>query len=136
MLVLRVLSKEQARRWRFAPPSPYPLEEWRTVPFIGCHRYKVSNYGRVSGPRRKLLKWGKRGQRKGTYPCVRLYPVGGKHFNYDVHRLVALAFVENPDPERKKEVDHIFHDPDRPHFLKLRWVTRKENEMFKRCMTP
>ena len=44
-----------------------------------------------------------------------------------VHRLVAETFVENDDPETKKEVDHIDRDRSNNRFDNLRWVTRSTN---------
>ena len=58
------------------------------------------------------------------YPMVQLYN-SGKTKRYTVHRLVAMAFI--PNPEGKPEVDHVntIRDDNRPD--NLRWVTRKEN---------
>ena len=44
-----------------------------------------------------------------------------------VHRLVAKAFCENPDPEQKYIVDHIDHNRKNNYYKNLRWVTPKEN---------
>lgn len=58
------------------------------------------------------------------YPMVQLYNRGVTK-RYAVHRLIAMAFVLNP--ENKPEVDHVntIRDDNRPE--NLRWVTRKEN---------
>lgn len=45
--------------------------------------------------------------------------------NYLVHRIVALAFIPNPD--NKPEVDHINRDKGDNAVLNLRWATRVEN---------
>lgn len=58
------------------------------------------------------------------YARVRLI-VGGKRINFYIHRLVAEAFIDNP--ERKKEVNHIDGKKNNNHFSNLEWTTRKEN---------
>lgn len=50
-----------------------------------------------------------------------------KRKKYSVHRLVALAFIPNPD--YKPEIDHIDGNPKNNCVNNLRWVTRSENEM-------
>jgi exodeoxyribonuclease VII small subunit len=45
--------------------------------------------------------------------------------NYTVHRLVATAFIENP--EEKAEIDHINTIRTDNRVENLRWVTRSEN---------
>jgi hypothetical protein len=53
----------------------------------------------------------------------------GKLKNFTVHRLVAQAFI--PNPENKREVDHIDRDPSNNHISNLRWVTSSENNQNK-----
>lgn len=45
-----------------------------------------------------------------------------------LHRLVALHFVENDDPENKTQVDHKDRNPQNYHYLNLAWVTSSENK--------
>lgn len=56
---------------------------------------------------------------KGINDCI----LEGKI--YYVHRLLADAFLENPD--NKKEVDHIDGNPKNNNLDNLRWATHKEN---------
>ena len=49
----------------------------------------------------------------------------GKNKTYFVHRLVAAAFI--PNPENKPCIDHIDGDRTNNHADNLRWVTAKEN---------
>lgn len=59
------------------------------------------------------------------YCCVKLWDRGrGK--NSFVHRLVALAFVPNPD--NKPEVNHIDGDKKNNSASNLEWVTAAENK--------
>jgi len=48
-----------------------------------------------------------------------------KDKSYAVHRLIAMAFV--PNPENKPEVDHINRNPSDNRPENLRWVTKVEN---------
>lgn len=47
---------------------------------------------------------------------------------YLKHRIIALQFLHNDDPENKTEIDHINHDRTDYHIENLRWCTRNENQ--------
>ena len=92
--------------------------------------YQISNMGRVKNAAtgqiisQQIKK--KRRDKGGGYACVKL-SVGNKRNGkgYAVHRLVALAFI--PNPENKPYVDHINRDSLDNNVENLRWCTAKEN---------
>jgi hypothetical protein len=43
------------------------------------------------------------------------------------HRLIAEQFIENPNPEEFKVIDHINGDRGDNHISNLRWTTQKQN---------
>ena len=97
-------------------------EEWKDV--VGYEGlYKVSNYGRVKSLGRykkiisgKLNIWG--------YSQVGLTKYGTKKM-FSIHRLVAQAFI--PNPENKPCVDHIDTDRRNNSVNNLQWCTYSEN---------
>ena len=59
------------------------------------------------------------------YPKLAVINKNRKSINFRTHRLVAMAFVENP--ENKKVVDHVNEQTLDYRIENLRWVTRSEN---------
>lgn len=45
-----------------------------------------------------------------------------------VHRIVAMAFIPNPNPEILTEVDHIDCDRENNHVSNLRWISSYDNK--------
>lgn len=60
------------------------------------------------------------------YLCVRLYKNTKKHKEY-IHRLVASAFI--PNPENKCDVNHKNGIKTDNHVENLEWTTRSENNI-------
>lgn len=63
--------------------------------------------------------------RGGKYQTVS-YTEGGKQIHKYVHRLVAEAFL--PNPENKEQVNHIDNDGHNNNVRNLEWTTDKENK--------
>lgn len=86
--------------------------------------YQVSTYGRV-----KSLKYGKErilktNKNSRGYLMVGL-SIKSKTYSKVIHRLVAQAFIPNPD--NKCDVNHIDEDKTNNNVNNLNWMTRSEN---------
>lgn len=62
---------------------------------------------------------------KRGYQCIAYYDTSGKQQQAYVHRLVATAFLPNPD--NLPEVNHIDGNKQNNHVSNLEWVTSGEN---------
>ena len=95
-------------------------ETWKVIDEVPI--YQVSTLGRVknslTGSLIHLQK------RKKGYVKVSLYE-NGKEYTRDVHRLVAKAFIPNPD--NLPDVNHDNGHKDDNRVGNLYWCTRKEN---------
>lgn len=88
----------------------------------GFEKYSVTRDGRVwSWNRNKFLAHSYHG--KG-YPAVILYK-DGKGYARSIHRLMALAYIPNPD--NKPEVNHKDGDKRNNYLYNLEWATTSEN---------
>ena len=100
-------------------------EIWKDV--VGYEGlYKISNLGNVLSTRRNYSKGCKylTPFENGGYDRVTLV-VNSKHKNLLVHRLVAEAFI--PNPEQKEAVNHIDGNKKNNTVDNLEWVTKQEN---------
>ena len=87
--------------------------------------YEVSNLGRIKSlwfGKERILKPAKN---SNGYLFVNLCKDKEKHKKL-VHRLVTQAFI--PNPENKKEVDHINTIKDDNRVYNLRWASKSENQ--------
>ena len=102
-------------------------EEWKPVEgYEGL--YEVSNTGFVRGLKRDRIV--KPRPDKDGYLLINLYK-NGKGKTCKVHRLVATAFIPNPD--NKPTVEHMDTDKNNNHVGNLCWATKLEQTQTKPC---
>lgn len=94
-------------------------EEWK---YIYRGLYQVSSDGRVRSTKTKREL--SSAPNKRGYLQVVLCD-NGRRKCYRVHRLVALAFIPNPD--NLPQVNHIDENKINNHVSNLNWMTNKEN---------
>lgn len=109
------------------------IEEWKEIDFTNG-QYIISNKGRIKrkkkfgGFKETLLNnHPKQPKIKRNKPYM-MISINKK--TYSVHRLVAIAFI--PNPENKREVNHIDFDTLNNNASNLEWVTAKENKIHSR----
>ena len=101
------------------------MEQWKT--FLeydsqkGHQVYQVSTEGRIRNATTGKIR---KTQIIKGYEFFCLHTIKNRTIK-QVHRLVAQAFI--PNPENKPQVDHINGNPIDNHIENLRWVTNKEN---------
>lgn len=106
--------------------EPIIFEEWKYIDFfdIKPNAYKISNFGRVfSKAKNGILA----PAISNGYLTVQLVTKSGYRKSYYIHRLVAMAFIQNPNPEILTDVNHKNLHRDDPFVENLEWVTKQEN---------
>lgn len=95
-------------------------EQWKEI--AGFPKYRVSNTGEIRSEYSNsiLIPF----ETNSGYLQVHLSE-GGKRFKRYIHRLVAEAFVPNPDA--KPHVNHIDGNRHNNSFDNIEWCTRSEN---------
>lgn len=84
--------------------------------------YTIQSDGQLwSHNHNRYVKWQDNGN---GYKKVIIWN-NGKYKNEYIHRLVAIAFVQNPN--NYEYVDHIDRNKENNHYTNLRWVSAKEN---------
>lgn len=94
-------------------------ETWKDIE--GCSNHQVSNMGRIYVKSKNMIIYGHLAH---GYRHVNIQDDAGNKHHYTIHKLVAQAFVSNPD--NKPQVDHIDSDPQNNMASNLRWVTQEE----------
>lgn len=99
-------------------------EIWKDI--LGYEgNYQISNLGNVKNIKTGRILKG-RLDKYGYYRVI-LYKRLIRYKNFQIHRLVAMAFIENPND--KPQVDHINTIRTDNRVENLRWVTYKENNL-------
>ena len=109
-----------------------PKQIWKDIPnYEG--KYQVSNTGRVRSlnyNRTGKIKVRKQGKDKLGYKSVFLCK-DGKNKGYLVHRLVALAFI--PNPNNYPVINHKDENPSNNYYKNLEWCTQEYNCNYGNC---
>jgi hypothetical protein len=111
-----------------------PNEIWKLIPEYG-NMFEVSNMGRIKSKERTYWNGHKQCRCKekirkqticyGYFVCS--FSWEGKKQVMRVHRLIANAFI--PNPEKKEEVNHINGIRNDNRLENLEWATPKENQV-------
>ena len=100
-------------------------EIWK--PIKNYKKYFVSNFGKV-----KSFKKYKDGiilkpyEEKIGYLSLSLSNNNGRK-TFRIHNLVAVNFIQNPDPQNLIQVNHIDEDKSNNHFGNLEWSSAQYN---------
>lgn len=97
---------------------------WKTIPFAAT--YEISNTGIVKSKKKNITL--KPYKHTNGYYRIDLY-IDKKRCRFYMHRLIAEAFIPNPD--NKREVNHKDGDRGNYNIDNLEWCTRSENELHK-----
>lgn len=97
-------------------------EIWKEIEFKG---YFISNFGRLKGRSGKILKTPINKNTGYHMVCIRPYKQSRKMKCLKISRLVAKAFV--PNPENKPFVNHIDGNKLNNFYKNLEWCTNQEN---------
>lgn len=103
----------------------FNMEEiWKIIDGYN-NAYQISNLGNVRSihKSKKILKTDK--DDPDRYVSVTLYLSVGKRKKEKIHRLIAKAFI--PNPENKSQVNHINGNKKDNSIENLEWVTPSEN---------
>lgn len=91
---------------------------------IENYDYEINPEGTVRRISTKKVK--KSFKRPDGYIGIQLYKSKTEIKNFQLHRLIAIAFIENP--EKKDVINHKDSNRENNSLDNLEWVTKKEND--------
>jgi len=109
-------------KWENKKRHVEPLLDEIWKPINGFENYQISNKGRVMNEKGSILNHQKVSQKR--YDAVFLYRGRRSHVKY-IHRLVAEAFV--PNPNKLPETDHKDFDIHNNAEYNIQWLTHGDN---------
>lgn len=86
--------------------------------------YEINSEGIVRRISTKRIK--KSFKRPDGYIGIQLYKTKNKIVNYQLHRLIAIGFIDNP--ENKDIINHKDSNRENNSLNNLEWVTKEEND--------
>lgn len=104
------------------------MESWKTI--ANYPDYEISNLGRVKSLKFKREKILKQTVDNTGYPTVCLY-ISGFSKKIDVHKLVAIAFLNHVPDGYKLVVNHKDFNKENNNVKNLEIVTNRENSNLK-----
>jgi hypothetical protein len=99
-------------------------EVYRSLDIVDRPNYSISSFGNVRNDNTDTFL--KNCIDAQGYSSIKLSQ-NGESQRFKVHRLVAIAFI--PNPENKPEVNHMDGNKANPHLSNLEWSTKSENDL-------
>ena len=96
------------------------MELWKTID--NYEKYEISSFGNV---RSKIRNKNLVPVKRSAYYGIKLSDANGIPKTFSIHRLVAIAFI--PNPQKLQIVDHIDRNKKNNTLNNLRWVTCSQN---------
>lgn len=100
-----------------------PSNEMEWITTVECDKYEVNRLGEI---RHKIRKHMLKGRSNSSGYLYVIFTIDGKRKNFAIHRIVANAFI--PNPNHKPEVNHINSNKSDNRVENLEWVDSSENK--------